>query len=91
MFHVLGLKCQQCGSYNTCRTQEPEGANGSESMPPEASSSTTQDTVETAMNEETEIDPSATPNSSSSATNLNELVNDLDITEAPMGNVQSNS
>lgn len=91
MFHVLGLKCQQCGSYNTCRTQEPEGANSSDSMPPEASSSTTQDTVETAMNEETEIDPSATPNSSSSATNLNELVNDLDITEAPMGNVQSNS
>ncbi|XP_013398603.1 RING finger and CHY zinc finger domain-containing protein 1 isoform X1 [Lingula anatina] len=28
LFHVLGLKCAACGSYNTCRTQEPEqGAN----------------------------------------------------------------
>ncbi|XP_033738055.1 RING finger and CHY zinc finger domain-containing protein 1-like [Pecten maximus] len=24
LFHVLGLKCQECGSYNTCRTAEPE-------------------------------------------------------------------
>jgi len=35
-FHVLGLKCQntQCGSYNTCRTDDPddqgEAASGSE-------------------------------------------------------------
>ena len=21
-FHVIGLKCQECGSYNTCRTAE---------------------------------------------------------------------
>ncbi|ELU11950.1 hypothetical protein CAPTEDRAFT_144246 [Capitella teleta] len=25
LFHVLGLKCHQCGSYNTCRTAAPEG------------------------------------------------------------------
>ncbi|XP_077981799.1 RING finger and CHY zinc finger domain-containing protein 1-like [Glandiceps talaboti] len=24
VFHVLGLKCQHCGSYNTCRTAEDE-------------------------------------------------------------------
>lgn len=23
-FHVIGLKCQECGSYNTCRTKAPE-------------------------------------------------------------------
>ena len=22
-FHVVGLKCQHCGSYNTCRAAEP--------------------------------------------------------------------
>ncbi|XP_021343549.1 RING finger and CHY zinc finger domain-containing protein 1-like [Mizuhopecten yessoensis] len=26
LFHVLGLKCQECGSYNTCRTAGPEDA-----------------------------------------------------------------
>ncbi|KAK3089294.1 hypothetical protein FSP39_002467 [Pinctada imbricata] len=26
LFHVVGLKCQHCGSYNTCRAAEPEGA-----------------------------------------------------------------
>lgn len=26
MFHVIGLKCQECGSYNTCRTADPTGA-----------------------------------------------------------------
>ena len=38
LFHVIGLKCQHCGSYNTCRAAEPENppeedntaANGSE-------------------------------------------------------------
>ena len=24
LFHVIGLKCQHCGSYNTCRTAEPD-------------------------------------------------------------------
>lgn len=24
LFHVIGLKCQECGSYNTCRTGDPE-------------------------------------------------------------------
>lgn len=24
-FHVIGLKCQKCGSYNTCRTSAPDG------------------------------------------------------------------
>ena len=23
-FHVIGLKCQECGSYNTCRTAGPD-------------------------------------------------------------------
>ena len=23
-FHVIGLKCQECGSYNTCRTGAPD-------------------------------------------------------------------
>lgn len=30
LFHVIGLKCQECGSYNTCRTadRDEEGATG---------------------------------------------------------------
>lgn len=28
MFHVLGLKCQECGSYNTCRTAGPDDEAG---------------------------------------------------------------
>lgn len=24
LFHVIGLKCQHCGSYNTCRTEDPD-------------------------------------------------------------------
>lgn len=24
LFHVIGLKCQECGSYNTCRTADRE-------------------------------------------------------------------
>ena len=24
-FHVIGLKCRKCGSYNTCRTSAPDG------------------------------------------------------------------
>ena len=24
MFHVIGLRCQECGSYNTCRAAEPD-------------------------------------------------------------------
>ncbi|WAR22768.1 ZN363-like protein [Mya arenaria] len=29
LFHVIGLKCSECGSYNTCRSADPEnGAQG---------------------------------------------------------------
>lgn len=28
LFHVIGLKCQECGSYNTCRTADREGEGG---------------------------------------------------------------
>lgn len=27
IFHVLGLKCAKCGSYNTCRAADPDPAN----------------------------------------------------------------
>ncbi|XP_045159794.1 RING finger and CHY zinc finger domain-containing protein 1-like [Mercenaria mercenaria] len=26
LFHVIGLKCQECGSYNTCRTEDPNNS-----------------------------------------------------------------
>ena len=26
LFHVIGMKCQKCGSYNTCRTDAPENS-----------------------------------------------------------------
>jgi len=25
-FHIVGLKCVHCGSYNTCNDSEPTGA-----------------------------------------------------------------
>lgn len=31
-FHIIGLKCQQCGSYNTCRTDKGS-ASSAASMP----------------------------------------------------------
>lgn len=31
IFHVLGLKCQLCGSYNTCRAAEPDSGAGGDS------------------------------------------------------------
>ncbi|KAL4236129.1 RING finger and CHY zinc finger domain-containing protein 1 [Mactra antiquata] len=45
LFHVIGLKCQHCGSYNTCRTDDPDnkgnktgGAEGSTSDETQSSS-----------------------------------------------------
>ncbi|KAK2162018.1 hypothetical protein LSH36_106g03009 [Paralvinella palmiformis] len=32
-FHVIGLKCQQCGSYNTCRTDKG-ATSAAQSLPP---------------------------------------------------------
>ncbi|XP_064626311.1 RING finger and CHY zinc finger domain-containing protein 1-like [Lineus longissimus] len=35
LFHVIGMKCKECGSYNTCRTADPNGPNepGNETGP----------------------------------------------------------
>uniref|UniRef100_A0A8W8N2T0 RING finger and CHY zinc finger domain-containing protein 1 n=1 Tax=Magallana gigas TaxID=29159 RepID=A0A8W8N2T0_MAGGI len=85
LFHVLGLKCQQCGSYNTCRTQEPEGAEESECTPPGVNASTTQGTTETS-NDQTESNPSTSSNNAARGSNLTELVNDLEISGAHAGN-----
>lgn len=87
---MLGLKCQQCGSYNTCRTQEPEGAEESECTPPGVNASTTQGTTETS-NDQAESNPSTSSNNAARGSNLTELVNDLEISGAHAGNFTGSS
>lgn len=79
LFHVLGLKCQHCGSYNTCRTQEPEGAEEMECPSQNSASGTSQETYNTAetSSNTSESDP-ANSNSTTEVSNLTTQVNNLD-------------
>ena len=68
-FHVLGLKCQKCGSYNTCRADDPSSNN----MTPKPSVSTQPDTGPDGTHENEEVGgaTSATVSSGGSGTGDN--------------------
>jgi hypothetical protein len=39
LFHVIGLKCQMCGSYNTCRTEDPDSSASNKASQPNTTGS----------------------------------------------------
>jgi RING finger/CHY zinc finger protein 1 len=94
LFHVLGLKCEHCGSYNTCRTQEPDGVEGGEPLPPDPNLTTSNSSgsvTESSVNQGAEAGRSTTSNTSTDVTNLRVNGDNVDATRESAGGTPGHS